>query len=135
MCQHIYLKSQESRFMGIIFSNVQSHSVMSDSVTPWTVARQAPLSTRILRTRILEWVYMPSPPGDLPNPGIKPRSPTLQVNSLLSEPNFTQCYKCICSFLWKETKGSKIKEKQVSWHLTRDSYGTILSSLCNSEVY
>ena len=85
MCQHIYLKSQDSRFMGIIFSNVQSHSVMSDSVTPWTVARQAHLSTRILRTRILEWVYMPSPPGDLPNPGIKPRSPTLQVNSLPSE--------------------------------------------------
>ena len=27
-----------------------------------------------------------SPPGDLPNPGIKPRSPTLQANSLLSEP-------------------------------------------------
>ena len=26
------------------------------------------------------------PPGDLPNPGIKPRSPTLQTDSLLSEP-------------------------------------------------
>ena len=26
------------------------------------------------------------PPGDLPNPGIKPRSPTLQADSLLSEP-------------------------------------------------
>ena len=26
------------------------------------------------------------PPGDLPNPGIKPRSPTLQVDSLPSEP-------------------------------------------------
>ena len=26
------------------------------------------------------------PPGDLPNPGIEPRSPTLQENSLLSEP-------------------------------------------------
>ena len=25
------------------------------------------------------------PPGDLPNPGIKPRAPTLQVDSLLSE--------------------------------------------------
>ena len=25
-------------------------------------------------------------PGDLPNPGIEPRSPTLQVNSLLAEP-------------------------------------------------
>ena len=27
-----------------------------------------------------------SPPGDLPNPGIEPRSPALQVDSLLSEP-------------------------------------------------
>ena len=26
------------------------------------------------------------PPGDLPNPGIKPRSPTLQADSLSSEP-------------------------------------------------
>ena len=26
------------------------------------------------------------PPGDLPNPGIKPKSPTLQVDYLLSEP-------------------------------------------------
>ena len=44
----------------------------------------------ILQTRILEWVACP-PPGDLPNPGMEPRfpeprSPTLQANSLLSEP-------------------------------------------------
>ena len=39
----------------------------------------------ILQARILEWVAIPSP-GDLPNPGIKPRSPTLQVDSLPSEP-------------------------------------------------
>ena len=43
-------------------------------VTPWTVARQAPLSRGILQARILEWVAMP-PSGDLPNPGIKPGSP------------------------------------------------------------
>ena len=35
---------------------------------------------------LLEWADMPSPPGDLPNPGIEPRSPALQVDSLLSEP-------------------------------------------------
>ena len=39
----------------------------------------------ILQARILEWVVFPSP-GDLPNPGIEPRSPTLQVDSLPSEP-------------------------------------------------
>ena len=39
----------------------------------------------ILQAGILEWVSMPSP-GDLPNPGIKPRSPALQADSLSSEP-------------------------------------------------
>ena len=39
---------------------------------------------RILQARILEWVAVPSP--DLSNPGIKPRSPTLQVDSLPAEP-------------------------------------------------
>ena len=34
--------------------------VVSHSVTPWTVAHQAPLSVRILQARILEWVAMPS---------------------------------------------------------------------------
>ena len=39
----------------------------------------------ILQARILEWVAIPSP-GDLPNPGIQPESPTLQADSLPSEP-------------------------------------------------
>ena len=39
----------------------------------------------ILQARILERVAMP-PPGDLPNLGIKPRSPALQTDSLSSEP-------------------------------------------------
>ena len=39
----------------------------------------------ILQARILEWVAFPSP-EDLPNPGVEPRSPTLQVDSLLAEP-------------------------------------------------
>ena len=39
----------------------------------------------ILQARILEWVVFPSP-GDLSNPGIESRSPTLQADSLLSEP-------------------------------------------------
>ena len=39
----------------------------------------------ILQTRILEWVAGPSP-GHLPNPGIEPRSPTLQADSLPAEP-------------------------------------------------
>ena len=39
----------------------------------------------IFQARILEWVTFP-PPGDLLNPGIKPRSPTLQADSLPAEP-------------------------------------------------
>ena len=40
-----------------------SRSIVSDSVTPWTVAHQTPLSTGILQTRLLEWVAMPSSKG------------------------------------------------------------------------
>ena len=39
----------------------------------------------LLQARILEWVAIPSP-EDLPKPGIKPRSPTLQVDALPAEP-------------------------------------------------
>ena len=38
----------------------------------------------ILQARILEWSAIPSP-GNLPDPGIKPGSPALQADSLLSE--------------------------------------------------
>ena len=39
----------------------------------------------VLQARVLEWMPYPFP-GDLPNPGIKLGSPTLQADSLLSEP-------------------------------------------------
>ena len=39
----------------------------------------------ILQASILEWIAIPFL-GDLPNPGIKPRSPALQADSLPSEP-------------------------------------------------
>jgi len=39
----------------------------------------------ILQARILEWVAVPFR-GDLPNPGIKPRSPAFQEDSLPAEP-------------------------------------------------
>ena len=62
-----------------------SHSVVSDCAIPWTVACQAPLSTEFSRQEY--WSGKPFPSlGDLPNPGIKPESPALQADSLLSEP-------------------------------------------------
>ena len=51
---------------------------------PWTVARQAPLSMGFSRQE--HWSELPFPsPGDLPNPGFKPRSPVLQVDDLPTE--------------------------------------------------
>ena len=40
----------------------------------------------ILQVRVLEWVAMLSPPGNLPDPGVQPKSPALQADSLLTEP-------------------------------------------------
>ena len=52
---------------------------------PWTVAHQTPLSMEFSRQEY--WSGLPCPPpGDLPNLGIKPRSPELQADSLPSEP-------------------------------------------------
>ena len=51
-------------------------SVLSASVTPWTVGRQVPLSMEFSRQEY--WSGFPfSSPGDLPDPGIEPVSPTL----------------------------------------------------------
>ena len=49
--------------------------------TPWTVAHQAPLSMKVSRQEY--WSGLPFPsPGHHPDPGIKPRSSALQVDSL-----------------------------------------------------
>ena len=45
----------------------------------------------ILQAKILEWIHSPSP-EDLPNPGIEPRSPALQVDSLPAEPSGKAIY-------------------------------------------
>ena len=53
--------------------------------TPWTAALQAPLSMEFSRPEY--WSGLPFPsPEDLPNPGMELRSPTLQSDSLPSEP-------------------------------------------------
>ena len=43
--------------------------------TPWTVAHQAPLSMEFFRKEYWNGLSFP-PPGDLPDPGIKPASLT-----------------------------------------------------------
>ena len=62
-----------------------SHSVMSDSAILWTVACQAPLPMGFSRQEYGSGSPFPAP-GDLPNPEIEPRSPSLQEDSLPSEP-------------------------------------------------
>ena len=59
---------------------------------PWTVAHQAPLSMEFSRREY--WSGLPfRPPGDLHNSGMEPRSPTLQADSLSSEPpDITEWY-------------------------------------------
>ena len=52
--------------------------------TLWTVARQAPLVHGILQARVLEWVAVSFSRGSS-QLGIKPRSPTLKVDSLPDE--------------------------------------------------
>ena len=60
--------------------------VVSDSsATPWTKARQAPLSMGSSRQEYWSSWSFPSP-GDLPDSGTEPRSPVLQADSLSTEP-------------------------------------------------
>ena len=64
--------------------DVKSLSRVQLFATPWTVAHQAPPSTGFSRQEY--WSGLPFPsPGDVPNPGIKPRSPALQADALTSE--------------------------------------------------
>ena len=64
---------------------VKSLSCVRLFATPWTVAYQAPPSMGFLRQEYGSGLPFPSP-GDLPNPGIKPRSPALWADALTSEP-------------------------------------------------
>ena len=54
-------------------------------VTPWTVALQAPLSMGFSRQEYLRGLPC-HPPGDLPNPRIKPVSPALAGGFFTTEP-------------------------------------------------
>ena len=66
-------------------SEVKSLSRVRLFATPSTVAYKASLSMEFSRQEY--WSRLPFPsPGDLPHPGIEPRSPTLQADALPSEP-------------------------------------------------
>ena len=75
---------------------------MSDFATPWTTVLHG-----ILQARILEWVALPFS-RDLPNPGIKPLSPTLQADSLPAEP-LGLCAYCVFHACLVELEGGTLK--------------------------
>ena len=60
----------------VVFNTLRPHGLQpSRLLCPWGFPRQE------------YWSEVPCPPpADLPNPGIKPKSPALQADSLLSEP-------------------------------------------------
>ena len=75
----------------IYWLKVKSDSCVQLFATPWTVAYQASLSMGFSRQEY--WNELPfSSPGDLPNPGIEPRSSALQADAFPSEPPGNQTY-------------------------------------------
>ena len=83
---------------------VKSLSCVKLFVTPWTVAYQVPPSMGFSRQEY--WSGLPFPsPGDLPDPGTKPGSSTLQPDTLPSEPPGNtplqyMCVVCVCVWVW-----------------------------------
>ena len=85
----------------------------NSSATPWTVARQAPLSLGFCRQEYWSGLPFPSPEG-LPHPGIGPPSPALQVDSFLLSPH------TVGSAVYKQKKEDQgkdgtAKEDAVTW--------------------
>ena len=76
------------RFLGQedpLEKEMATHSSNLAWKTPWTVACKVPLSVEFSKQQY--WSGLPFPsPGDLPDPGIEPGSPTLQADALPSEP-------------------------------------------------
>ena len=80
-----HLQRSPKLFLQPVKAKVLVAQVSPNSVNQWTVACQAPLSKEFSRQEY--WSGLPfHSPGDLPNPGIEPRSPAWQADSLLSEP-------------------------------------------------
>ena len=85
---------RDSRDWGLLIFEVKwkSFSCVWLFATPWTIQFME-------FSRPEYWSGWPFPsPGDLPNPGIEPRSPALQADSLPAEPHLPQF--CWFAFCW-----------------------------------
>ena len=97
---------------------------ITDSVTPWTVTHQASLSMEFSRQKY--WRGQPFPsPGDLSYPGITPGSPSLQADSLPSEPQgkpfiymyYVYTYMCIYIYMNTQTIRLAITSSYHIWYV------------------
>ena len=83
-CAHTNLETVALIHRIILCVCVWSLSCVWLFVIPWTIAFQASLSMGFSRQKY--WSRLPFPSlGDLPDPGIEPRSPVLQADDLLTE--------------------------------------------------
>ena len=84
---HFYwlIFTSESCMCCAVLCLVAQLGLTHEVTTPWTVAHQVSLSMGILQGRILKWVAVPSSRGSS-QPSDQNRSPTLQADSLPSEP-------------------------------------------------
>ena len=69
--------------------------------TPWTVVYKAALSMEFSRQEYWSGLSFPSP-GDLPDPGIEPRSPILQADNVSSEPPGKQTFIASSPFFFRD---------------------------------
>ena len=76
-------------------------------MTPWTIARQAPLSMGFSKQEYWSELLFPSP-GDLPNPEIKPGSPALQGRFCLLCCYFLQSWAALCNPMDCSPPGSSV---------------------------
>ena len=96
--------------------------VLNCSIVPGSLQPHGLVSLSMGFSRQEYWSGLPClPAGDLPNPGIEPRSPTLQADSLPSEPQgifptqesnwgLPHCRRILiynpCLILWKKKEGN-----------------------------
>ena len=98
---------------------------MSNSfMTPWTVARQTPLSVGFPRQEYWSGLPLPSP-GDLPNSGTEPASSALQAD--YTEPPVNSCKNDRIYNRGTEMREQGIILLALSWDVcSRDSHFSLL---------
>ena len=121
-----------------VWSEVKSLSHVRLFATPWTVACQAPLSMGFSRQEY--WSGLPFPsPGDLPNPGIEPGSPALEVDALTSEPpgkhHMCTIYQKITIVMIANGEWCQIRAIQRRFNFWTRDQAWSLKSLCTAEFY